>query len=359
MFTSSRRRAIAIACSTVCLAALLPCVVRGAAPAHDDAAKVDLAAIQPGRGVVFGTIELHWPHRPLLSKGPGSNDKVLEIRRLDKLAAGKFSDRADATLKVRIDQTKPFLLELKVGGYMITCLYHKDMLTGGPTGYCYPVETQFSVVEGELTYVGNVAIDMPPGVMSLQLNVHVVDERDKALGKLGPDYGEALAAATTRLAAGPAERDALNFTTEHFPRLMESAQKPEMVHSEEQAGAYTLTRFAVVGRTKDDWDVAFEILATPRVNEPRTPAQWLERYRAVSEPRCPSDWKVLQDAADSITFERSSPECPPFFAQQALYRVLYGQEQVFLMICTQRGTLDEQTRAECMATITSAAVARE
>jgi hypothetical protein len=39
-----------------------------------------------------------------------------------------------------------------------------------------------------------------------------------------------------------------------------------------------------------------------------------------------------------------------------MHRVLYGSQNVFELICTQKGGFDEQTRSECRATIDAAKI---
>jgi hypothetical protein len=241
---------------------------------------------------------------------------------------------------------------------MITCVYHADILVSQPSGYCYPVQAQFSVVEGELTYIGNVVIRMPPSIMSLKLDVEIVDQRELALAGLTEKYGEALAAGTSRLATGPRDREELVFPTEQFPRLAAAMQRPEMIHSESKADAYELVRYAIAGNSKDDWEIALEVMVMPRISQPRTPTAWLKEYRDISGQTCPGEWTILEKTGESMTFERRTPDCPPYVAQQAIYRLLYGQDLVFVLICTQEGGFDEQTRKECQATLAGASIVR-
>jgi hypothetical protein len=115
-------------------------------------------------------------------------------------------------------------------------------------------------------------------------------------------------------------------------------------------------RFVLEGRDAMDWNVALEILQSQRVNEPQTPAAWLQRYRETSDPLCPSEWQTLAEAADSVMFERHSPDCPPHAAQQAVHRMVYGAGGAWHLICTQKGRFDPQTQQECRALLESAKV---
>lgn len=317
---------------------------------------VDPSRIEPGHGVVFGSIEVQWPDQPKLIKLGNSSEKIVEIHRLDKVQEGRTSVPA-VVVRPRVGGNELFVRDLVAGRYVVTCLYHKDVITSRPTGYCYPVGVDFLVESGKVTYVGRVVLRLPKKMMSLQMDVAVQDDRAAAEAALADRFGTALSTAGTRLAVAAAASEGVQLVAEEFPRLHEAMQAKDRAHtdSREHEG-YQLTRFVIEGRSVDDWDIALEVLETYRLNEPPTARDWLQKYRAFSDPSCPGDWQVLAESDESVLFERTSPECPPHAAQQALHRTIYGRTGVWSLICTQKGALDEATRRECRALLESATI---
>jgi hypothetical protein len=337
------------------LAALL--VLYGFTSAAKEELPVDISSIAPGHGVVMGSVLVTWPNTPAMAK-MNVKEKIIEIQRLDATEKHKVLTEQPVRLRADLDKEKFFLLDLKAGGYLFTCLYLEDVLLRQPIGYCYPIGTRFDVAEGKVTYLGRLSLVMPSKLMSLQLVVTVEDRRQEAIDALTARYGAGVADATTALAHAPARPDRLAFSPTPFPRLAENFDRKEMVNFQEKPGRYTLTRFVAQGRNKDDWDIAFEVMDSPRIVEPPTVAEWLTRFRTEGDQNCPGgEWEILAQTDNDLTFERRTRACPPHVAQHALYRVLYGPQNVFMLICTQKGVFDTQTRAECLATLQTAEIA--
>jgi hypothetical protein len=337
------------------LAALL--VLYSFASAAKEHPPIDISSIAPGHGVVMGSVLVTWPQMSAMAK-MNLKEKIIEIQRLDATEKDKVLTKKPVRLRADLDKEKFFVLDLKAGGYLFSCLYLEDVMFRQPTGYCYPIATSFDVAEGKVTYLGRLSIVMPSRVMSLQLVVTVEDRRQEAIDALTARYGAGVANATTALAHAPGRPDRLGFSPASFPRLAENFDRKEMVNFQEEPGRYTLTRFVAQGRNKDDWDIAFEVMDSPRMYAPPTVAEWLTQFRTHGDQSCPGDeWEILAQADNDITFEWRTGACPPHVAQHAMYRVLYGPRNVFMLICTQKGGFDTQTRAECQATLQTAEIA--
>jgi hypothetical protein len=154
--------------------------------------------------------------------------------------------------------------------------------------------------------------------------------------------------------------DMLQYSFANYDRLSRAVatrdgHKP-IVYTEDRAPVYVLTRIVVEGTSAEDWDEAMEILNTMRHDEPPTVADWYQRFHEHGDASCKSEWTVLGQSESSLTFERKSGECPPHASQQAIYKVMYGKKQVFLLIGTRKGTMDEATRAGWLAVMESASV---
>jgi hypothetical protein len=135
----------------------------------------------------------------------------------------------------------------------------------------------------------------------------------------------------------------------------QDGQKP-IVYTEDRTPVYRLTRYVVEGTSAEDWVEALEILNTMRHDEPPTVAEWYQRYHEHGDASCKSEWSVLGQSESWLMFERKSGECPPHASQQAIYKVMYGKKQVFLLIGTRKGTMDEATRSGWLAVMASASV---
>ncbi len=318
--------------------------------------RIELDAIPDGQGVVFGSIDVRWPNMPGLAK-LNPRGKIVHIYSEHKLSQ-KHPGDPDRVYRPKQDEELPFLELLPAGRYVVTCLYLQDLF-GQPSGYCYPVGLIFEVVPGQTTYVGRGLLKMPRGLTTLNLEASAVDDRTTAVAAFPSLPAERLTAAESRVALPMRGADRLAMATENFARLLRAMQDESRVLHEEHADVHLqLTRFVIEGRSPTDWDTALEIIQTMRYEEPRTPAAWLDRFRQQSDPQCPSEWQVLAEAADSVMFERRSPDCAPHVAQQALYRTIYGPVGVWMLICTQKGAFDAPTRQECQALLESAKVER-
>lgn len=129
-----------------------------------------------------------------------------------------------------------------------------------------------------------------------------------------------------------------------------------MVYMQNRAPVYVLTRVVVDGASAQDWVEALEVMDTRRRDAPKTLDAWYAEFRRTGEAACPSTWTVLDQGQGSMTFERVSGECPPHGAQHALYRVLYGRSEVFTLIATRKGDMDEASREAWLTVLKSAKV---
>lgn len=159
--------------------------------------------------------------------------------------------------------------------------------------------------------------------------------------------------------AGAAQAEGVTYDLSAYPKLAEAILRtdpPPIVYTEDRAPVYVLTRFVVEGTSETEWQEALEVLNTLRKNQPKKLAGWYEKFKAQGEANCPGTWEMLEQSDKRIIFERSTPECPPFPAQQALYGVLYGKKEAFTLIATRKGGMDEATREAWLKVLQSSAV---
>lgn len=142
-----------------------------------------------------------------------------------------------------------------------------------------------------------------------------------------------------------------------FSDVMFGETADPIVYTEDKSPAYVLTRFVIEGESAVDWIEAFEVLDTLRKNSPKTLEGWYEQFREQGEQNCPGgEWHVIAQSDNSLTFERRTSECEPFAGQHALYRVLYGKKEIFTLIATRKGAMDEATRSAWLDVLESAAI---
>ncbi len=156
--------------------------------------------------------------------------------------------------------------------------------------------------------------------------------------------------------AAPAGAETVRFALNEYAPLDAEAAKGgnARIATFQEGPKVMLTRFVVDGESMTQWTEAFEVLNTLRRGQPRNARQWYEQFRTHGDTLCPGEWNVIAETRDSITFERSTPDCPPHAAQQALYRTLYGKREVFTLIATRKGAMTPEMRAGWQRVLDSA-----
>lgn len=156
------------------------------------------------------------------------------------------------------------------------------------------------------------------------------------------------------------QADDISWEIGAYPRFYEAIASPDakpIVYTEDRAPRYVLTRFVIEGESADEWIEAFEILDAQRKGAPRTVEGWYEQFHQQGEQHCPGgNWEVLARGKNSITFERHTLACDGFAEQHALYRVLYGKHEIFSLVATRKGSMDEATRSGWLGVLESARV---
>ena len=165
------------------------------------------------------------------------------------------------------------------------------------------------------------------------------------------------------LVIGPviAHADSVNFDYSAYSRFSDAMfvrESGPLVYVEDEAPLYVLQRFIVEGASTDEWVEALEIMSTQRKNEPKNVRDWYDRFQAQGEKTCPSDWEILKESKKELTFERRVSSCDPHGTQHALYKVLYGKREVFVLIATRKAQMDAETRDGWIKLLKSAKISR-
>jgi hypothetical protein len=165
------------------------------------------------------------------------------------------------------------------------------------------------------------------------------------------------------LVIGPvvAHADSVNFDYSAYSKFFDAVFAREsgpLIYEEDKAPLYVLQRFIVEGVSTDEWTEALEIMSTQRKNEPENVRGWYDRFQAQGEKTCPGDWEILKESKKELTFERSVNNCDPLGTQHALYKVLYGKREVFVLIATRKAQMDAGTRDGWIDLLKSAEISR-
>jgi hypothetical protein len=152
-----------------------------------------------------------------------------------------------------------------------------------------------------------------------------------------------LAVTAFLLVSSPVQsRERLSWTYagyEKLAALFDSEDGP-LYGEKENRRTYHL-RFVIEGESLETWTEILEIIDTRRKDEPDTAQQWFERFREHGDETCSSEWTTIDEQATSIIFRRTAKNCQGFDDQDALYRVLYGKKNVFLIFATRKGDMDD------------------
>jgi len=166
------------------------------------------------------------------------------------------------------------------------------------------------------------------------------------------------------LLSGPmvAHTDNWGFDRSAYPRLtdaMSAAMSERLIYQEDKSPEYVLSRIIVDGTSIEEWNEAFEIIRTQRKNESRNVDGWYASFQAQAETTCPSDWEILEQLEGALTFERHASDCASLDVQHAIYKVLYGKHEVFVLIGKCRTQMDAATRTSWIKLLGSAEIKRK
>lgn len=127
-----------------------------------------------------------------------------------------------------------------------------------------------------------------------------------------------------------------------------------MVSYDSSNPRYVVDLIAIKGRSSADWSEALEIIARTPSRGLTSAADWAAELRARSDKTCPNTVTPLAEDANSLTFERHSPDCPGERAETALTRVIAGKRSLFLLSVLFKGVPDADTRLKWLSLLGSA-----
>jgi hypothetical protein len=98
-----------------------------------------------------------------------------------------------------------------------------------------------------------------------------------------------------------------------------------------------VTRFVWEGESIDDWTEAVEIVNTWRKNNPATPKEALETLVEKRIAQCPeATHRLLHQDESSVLYELITINCPPHPDEHSITRLIYGRNEVFTVIYTNK-----------------------
>ena len=158
------------------------------------------------------------------------------------------------------------------------------------------------------------------------------------------------------LLAAPAFAERLQFDHRLYPPLQQVLDSGDqaMIDFNDKNPARLVDLIAIKGKSVQSWTEAFEIVAIRRPSDVETAKDWMSILQQQAASRCPATFKILAEDTTSVTFERTSPNCPAERAQMGLYRLVAGKRSWFQLSILVKGDLDDLSRQQWLAVLASA-----
>jgi hypothetical protein len=155
-------------------------------------------------------------------------------------------------------------------------------------------------------------------------------------------------------AAAFAER--LHFDHRLYPSLKAvfDNDRDEMIAYDNSNPKYVIDRIAIQGKSATDWTEAFDIVVRTPSKKIATAEDWLAEIKAKVGKSCASEFSIIAQDTNSLTFSRRSTDCGPDKVQFALYRIVKGERNLFMLNAINRGDMENQKRQQWLALLASA-----
>lgn len=156
--------------------------------------------------------------------------------------------------------------------------------------------------------------------------------------------------------AAPLHAERLQFDHRLNPALKQvlDSGDADMVDFNNKNPARLVDLIAVKGKSAKNWTEALEIVSIVRPADVKTARDWMALLQSQAQARCKASFTVIAEDAGSVTFERSSPNCPAERAETGLYRLVTGKRSWFQLSVLSKVPLDPQVRAQWLALLASA-----
>jgi hypothetical protein len=156
--------------------------------------------------------------------------------------------------------------------------------------------------------------------------------------------------------ASPAAAERLQFDHRLYPPLKDvlAAGNKEMTAFDNSDPKYVVDRIAIQGRSAQQWTEAIDIVARVPAKGVTTADDWFAEIKKKAEKVCSSRFTELARDTNSITFSRQSSNCGTDKVQTALYRIVTGNRNLFLLNAIYRGEMAPGQRAQWLELLASA-----
>ncbi|MFM7027197.1 MAG: hypothetical protein ACKOXK_00780 [Chakrabartia sp.] len=158
------------------------------------------------------------------------------------------------------------------------------------------------------------------------------------------------------LVASPGLAERLKFDHRLYPPLQQVLDRggTEMVDFNNSNPQRLVDLIAIRGSSAQNWTEALEIISIVRPGGVVDAKDWMARLQSAAEARCPAQFAILAQDAQSITFERRSPDCPAERSSYGLYRLVTGKKSWFQLSVLVKDDLAEPARRQWLALLASA-----
>lgn len=163
-------------------------------------------------------------------------------------------------------------------------------------------------------------------------------------------------AIATMLWAIPASAEKLTFDHRKHAELKAvlDSGDPNMIDFNNKNPRYVVDLIAVKGKSAKDWTEALEIVARTPNAKVRNAKDWAAELGRGAIARCKPAITTLAEDDTSITFELVAPSCPSARAETTITRIVQGKRSLFLLSALIKGVLDQTTRQQWLALLSSA-----
>lgn len=158
--------------------------------------------------------------------------------------------------------------------------------------------------------------------------------------------------------AMPAAAEQLNFDHRTYPPLKAvlDSGRQEMVLFNSSNPKYVVDRIAIQGSSAKQWTEALDIIARTPGDKVKTIDDWYGEIREKAIKACASLFEELARDNNSVTFARRSTNCGKDKVQTALYRIVAGKRNLFLLNPIYRGEMDAAMREQWLGLLKTAQI---
>jgi hypothetical protein len=145
--------------------------------------------------------------------------------------------------------------------------------------------------------------------------------------------------------------------TEHISFNIENYDQWKVLNEEDHDRVFILT-FVPKEQTADNWKSMLESINVRRKDYPNTPREAQQKLENLRLQSCPeTSIETIEEDQANVTFMMKSVNCPMHKNPYQLTKILYGEDNVFVLIYTHRGgEITQETKDQWLKSLKSAEI---